>query len=336
MIVSDTSVHHYTVVKGDWLSKIGQAYGESWQEIYQDNRGVVGPNPDLIYPGQKLVIHPGGKRVTVTAGSAASHAAESVSIPQTSGGAVAVAYARTKIGAHYRWGATGPREFDCSGLVYAAYRHAGVKLPRTADAMWKGLPRVSTKHLKVGDIVAFGYRSSYADHVGLYAGHGQVIDTSSHRPGGGVGIQSLKSRTGGGSWHALGAVRPRTLSSSTTSSATTAKTRTGTAPRGSHAPVELASGNLSISSLISRIFGSQAACAANIVKRESGFRVTAKNPSSAAYGLPQANPGSKMASAGADWATNPVTQLKWMLSYVNSRYGGACNAWSFWETHHAY
>lgn len=97
-----------------------------------------------------------------------------------------------------------------------------------------------------------------------------------------------------------------------------------------------AGASVSISSLISRIFGSQAACAANIVKRESGFRVTAKNPYSAAYGLPQANPGSKMASAGADWATNPFTQLKWMLSYVNSRYGGACHAWAYWEGHHAY
>lgn len=74
---------------------------------------------------------------------------------------------------------------------------------------------------------------------------------------------------------------------------------------------------------------------ANIVKRESGFSVTAMNPDGA-YGLPQAYPGSKMASAGADWATNPVTQLRWMLSYVNARYGGACHAWSYWEVHSAY
>lgn len=50
---------------------------------------------------------------------------------------------------------------------------------------------------------------------------------------------------------------------------------------------------------------------------------------SGAYGLPQALPGSKMASAGADWATNPITQIKWMYGYVNSRYGGSCNARAF-------
>lgn len=334
MFAADTAVHHYTVVKGDWLSKIGRAYGESWKQLYADNRNVLGPDPDLIYPGTQLTLHPHGARVEVRTGSAVSHMAESVSLPRTSAGAVAVAYARTKIGAHYRWGATGPRVFDCSGLVVASWRAAHVRLPRTADQMWKHLPRVSMHHLRVGDIIAFGYRSSYADHVGLYAGHGLVIDTSSHRPGGGVGIQSLKSRTGGGSWHVLGAVRPGGASSTTAKSAVRMTLAASVSTLKGSAVSAGRSGG--IRSLVTRIFGSQAACAANIIKRESGFRVTAKNPSSAAYGLPQANPGSKMASAGGDWATNPATQLRWMLSYVNSRYGGACHAWSFWEAHSAY
>ncbi|MFE5369236.1 aggregation-promoting factor C-terminal-like domain-containing protein [Streptomyces mirabilis] len=332
MIASDTSVQ-YTVQRGDWLSKIAPRYGESWQKLYKDNREIVGDNPDLIYPGTVLNVRPGGTRVTVTTGSAVSSTAESVSLPRTTRGAVAVAYARTKIGSHYRWGATGPSVFDCSGLVVAAWRHAGVKLPRTANQMWHGLPRVSLRHLRVGDIIAFGYRSSYADHVGLYAGHGLIIDTSSHRSGGGVGIQSLKSRTGGGAWHALGAVRPGAASSTTAKRAARMTLAAYSKIRTTSAASAGASG--SISALISRIFGSQAACAANIIKRESGFRVTAYNPSGA-FGLPQALPGSKMASAGADWATNPVTQLRWMVSYVNSRYGGACHAWSFWEAHSAY
>ncbi len=58
-----------------------------------------------------------------------------------------------------------------------------------------------------------------------------------------------------------------------------------------------------------------------IVYHESGCRVDAANPSGA-YGIPQALPGSKMASAGADWETNPVTQIRWMIGYVNGRYGG--------------
>ena len=72
-----------------------------------------------------------------------------------------------------------------------------------------------------------------------------------------------------------------------------------------------------------------------IVTHESGWRVNATNPSSGAYGLPQALPGSKMASAGSDWRTNPVTQLKWMKGYV-SRYGGGPGAAAFWKSHHWY
>ena len=56
-----------------------------------------------------------------------------------------------------------------------------------------------------------------------------------------------------------------------------------------------------------------------IISHESGWRYNAQNPSGA-YGLPQALPGSKMASAGADWATNPITQLRWASSYVSGRY----------------
>lgn len=73
-----------------------------------------------------------------------------------------------------------------------------------------------------------------------------------------------------------------------------------------------------------------------IVTRESGWRVNAQNLSSGAYGLPQSLPGSKMASAGADWQTNPVTQLRWMNNYVTTRYGGWQGAINFWQVHHWY
>ncbi|MFD5508518.1 transglycosylase SLT domain-containing protein [Streptomyces sp. NPDC127051] len=74
----------------------------------------------------------------------------------------------------------------------------------------------------------------------------------------------------------------------------------------------------------------------NIVSRESGWNHTATNASSGAYGLVQALPASKMASAGADWKTNPATQIKWGLDYMNSRYGSPVGAWNFWQTHHWY
>lgn len=67
-------------------------------------------------------------------------------------------------------------------------------------------------------------------------------------------------------------------------------------------------------------------------EHESGWRYNAQNPMSAAYGIPQANPGRKMASVGADWMTNPTTQIKWGLGYIKSRYGSPAHAWDVWQS----
>ncbi|WP_369035063.1 lytic transglycosylase domain-containing protein [Streptomyces sp. NBC_00075] len=77
-------------------------------------------------------------------------------------------------------------------------------------------------------------------------------------------------------------------------------------------------------------------CFSNIVDHESSWNYQADNPSSDAYGLVQALPGSKMSSAGADWATNPATQIKWGLSYMNDRYDSPCGAWEFWQVNNYY
>jgi hypothetical protein len=77
---------------------------------------------------------------------------------------------------------------------------------------------------------------------------------------------------------------------------------------------------------------SQFGCLDDIWSRESGWRYNAEN-ASGAYGIPQALPGSKMASAGADWATNPATQIRWGLGYIKATYGTPCNAWAFWQAH---
>jgi hypothetical protein len=74
---------------------------------------------------------------------------------------------------------------------------------------------------------------------------------------------------------------------------------------------------------------SQWGCLLNIWNRESGWNYQAENPYSGAYGIPQALPGSKMATAGADWQTNPATQIKWGLGYIQSIYGTPCGAWNF-------
>ncbi|MFJ8051436.1 transglycosylase SLT domain-containing protein [Streptomyces luteogriseus] len=77
-------------------------------------------------------------------------------------------------------------------------------------------------------------------------------------------------------------------------------------------------------------------CFSNIVDHESDWNYKAVNPSSGAYGMFQALPGSKMSSVGADWQTNPATQIKWGLNYMNDRYGSPCEAWTFWQANHWY
>ena len=69
-------------------------------------------------------------------------------------------------------------------------------------------------------------------------------------------------------------------------------------------------------------------CLVALWSKESGWRVNAYNASSGAYGIPQALPGSKMATAGADWETNAATQIEWGLGYVSGRYGTPCGAWA--------
>ncbi|GGT26837.1 C40 family peptidase [Streptomyces chromofuscus] len=86
--------------------------------------------------------------------------------------AAAVSYAYQKLGSPYVWGATGPNAFDCSGLIQAAYRSAGVSLPRTTYAQIDAGRRVARSELLPGDLVFF---YSGISHVGLYVGNGQMI-----------------------------------------------------------------------------------------------------------------------------------------------------------------
>lgn len=102
-----------------------------------------------------------GRHVTPTAADAPNSRA-----------AAAVAYAYAKLGSPYVWGATGPHAFDCSGLIQAAYRSAGISLPRTTYAQINAGRRVSRSELRPGDLVFF---YSGISHVGLYVGNGRMI-----------------------------------------------------------------------------------------------------------------------------------------------------------------
>jgi hypothetical protein len=76
---------------------------------------------------------------------------------------------------------------------------------------------------------------------------------------------------------------------------------------------------------------SQFACLDPLWAHESGWNVYASNPGSGAYGIPQALPGSKMASAGPDWQSDATTQIRWGLSYIQATYGSPCVAWAHEE-----
>ncbi|MFD5568351.1 aggregation-promoting factor C-terminal-like domain-containing protein [Streptomyces cadmiisoli] len=86
----------------------------------------------------------------------------------------------------------------------------------------------------------------------------------------------------------------------------------------------------------SMVPSAQFQCFSNIVDHESDWNYRAVNPSSGAYGLFQALPGSKMSSVGSDWQTNPATQIQWGLNYMNERYGSPCDAWTFWQANNWY
>ena len=115
----------------------------------------------------------------------------------------AVAFARSQLGKPYVWGASGPGAYDCSGLVMAAYRSAGVWLPRVSRAQWSAGPRVGLGGLAPGDLVFFAYDTGNPGsihHVGMYIGGGAMVEAP--YSGARVRIASI----GRGDY--IGAVRP--------------------------------------------------------------------------------------------------------------------------------
>lgn len=112
----------------------------------------------------------------------------------------AVSFARAQVGDRYRYGGEGPNSWDCSGLTQAAWKAAGVSIPRTSGAQWKSLPKVSLNSLKPGDLIVF---YSGASHIGIYIGGGKFVHAAnSSRP------VSVDSFSGYYRRNAIGAVRP--------------------------------------------------------------------------------------------------------------------------------
>lgn len=107
---------------------------------------------------------------------------------RNSKGKKALAFAKRQLGDRYRYGASGPNSWDCSGLTQGAWRKAGVKLPHSSRAQFRRGKKVSRSNLRKGDLVFFYSRPS---HVGIYAGNGKIIHAS--RPGKPVGYAKISS-----------------------------------------------------------------------------------------------------------------------------------------------
>jgi hypothetical protein len=120
------------------------------------------------------------------------------------------------------------------------------------------------------------------------------------------------------------------VAATASSSAASASTSVGTTVETPAAPAD-PTGAEAIGKAMLPSFGfdqtTQWDCLYNLWMRESGWNVYAENTASGAYGIPQSLPGDKMASAGADWQTNPATQIKWGLGYIAGQYGTPCGAW---------
>lgn len=178
----------YTVVSGDNLSGIASSVDKSWQDLYADNKSVVGDDPDFITPGEVLTINGTSVAPAPAPAPTPTPALKPESAASPSGhGHNAVDLARDEIGKPYVWAAAGPSAFDCSGLVQYVYRQLGVNLPHNAAAQSEiGTLVGSLADAQPGDLLFF---YSPVGHVGIYVGNGQMI--AAPEPGDVVKQQSV-------------------------------------------------------------------------------------------------------------------------------------------------
>jgi cell wall-associated NlpC family hydrolase len=150
---------------------------------------LAGPNAKAL---RGLV--PGGRAVIA---APATPAAPAIRRP-TPRSARAVTFAMRQRGKPYRWGAEGPGAYDCSGLTWAAWRAAGVAIPRTAAGQLAGLPRVRGR-LRPGDLLIYRSNGPSRRHVAMVVGRGRIIEARNRA----TGVTGSRLRPG---W--IGAVRP--------------------------------------------------------------------------------------------------------------------------------
>ncbi|MGH9060824.1 MAG: NlpC/P60 family protein, partial [Acidimicrobiales bacterium] len=219
-----------------------------------------------------------------------------------------LAYAEAQLGKPYVWAAAGPSSFDCSGLTMQAFAQVGLNYIHNAYEQYEATKAnaVSPANLQPGDLVFFGPNESGIHHVGIYVGNNQFIDAPD--TGSVVRFDTL-----GPGWDFFGATDPLGASPFLAGLFKTAGS-VNTTP-GSTAGLDL---NHTFAKALSDATWdpTQYPYLVLLWNRESGWNPAAKNPSSGAFGIPQALPAAKMGSAGPDWATDPLTQIMWGLSYI--------------------
>ena len=250
-------------------------------------------------------------------------------------------------GDKYLLGAGGPDLYDCSSMVQEALKHFGIDVGRTTTAMQSSsaLTRLGTDigKARAGDLVLFGHGDGALGHVGIVNNPARGTMFNETPPRAGItGINDVTSVALDGFYrvNGLGEKAVKNDAMMRFSKRQLGKKRlnwiakhlgsqgmyNGAIPTGDHASLLKQAG----------IPESEWSDYDYIISHESNWNPHAVNPTSGSYGLPQALPANKMLSAGADWRTNPVTQLRWQHQYINDRYGSAKNARTYWQGHHNY
>ncbi|WP_354639110.1 transglycosylase family protein [Kitasatospora camelliae] len=196
----------YTVVSGDWLSTIAREHHVEggWQKLYELNRSILTEGPDMIYPGQQLHLgtqavatpKPEAPRPSTTERSSTGTASRSTvrqnlakaatAVQKATGSkAAAVDFALSKVGQAYVYGGSSNGGWDCSGLTQAAFRQAGISLPRIASDQADYATRVSLDNLQPGDLLFWSNngRNSGVYHVAIYIGGGKYVEAANPRAG---------------------------------------------------------------------------------------------------------------------------------------------------------
>ncbi|MGW6790064.1 aggregation-promoting factor C-terminal-like domain-containing protein [Streptomyces chartreusis] len=238
--------------------------------------------------------------------------------PTVAGGSVeaALSWARSQVGKPYQWGGVGPGGYDCSGFMSAIQNVIMGKKPNQrvwATGAFSGGSAPSGWKLREKAPFMVGITNTGVGHT---AGTLNGVNVES---AGGVGVRVGSSARGYNNgmfthWYGFLPSKSAGGGNSVAAAKSTAKSLLSNYGWASNqwSPLEA------------------------LWTRESGWNYKAKNPSSGAYGIPQALPASKMASAGADYLTNATTQIRWGLGYIKGRYGSPSSANSFQRANNWY